>query len=61
MLIERSDVMDIRKLRKELGLTQSDLAIKCGVSLTTIQLWERGVSTPSEENLEKLKKALQVK
>ena len=52
--------MNIKKLRKKLNLSQSDLAVKCGVSLTTIQTWERGVSTPSEENLKKLKKALRV-
>ena len=33
--------MDIKKLRTELKMTQSELAIKCNVSLTTIQLWER--------------------
>ena len=48
------------KLRKELKLTQADLAIKCNVSLTTIQLWEREVTTPSKENMIKLKKALEV-
>ena len=52
--------MDIRKLRNELKITQSELAVKCGVSLTTIQLWERGVSTPKEENLIKLKEVLKV-
>lgn len=43
--------MNIRQLRKELNMTQSTLAVKCNVSLTTIQLWERGVTTPKEENL----------
>lgn len=52
--------MDIKKLRKKLGLTQTQLAIECEVSLTTIQLWERGVTQPKEENLKRLKKALQV-
>lgn len=53
--------MNIRELRKGLGLTQTELALKCGVSLTTIQLWERKVTQPKDENLEKLKKALKVK
>lgn len=57
---ERSDLMNIRQLRKSLKLTQSELAVKCGVSLTTIQLWERGVSQPKEENLIKLRQALKV-
>gem|GEM_PF-3009151 len=60
IISERSDRMNIRKLRKELKLTQADLAIKCNVSLTTIQLWEREVTTPSKENMIKLKKALEV-
>ena len=52
--------MNIRKLRTELKMTQSELAVKVGVSLTTIQLWEREVSKPKEENLIKLKLALKV-
>jgi len=51
--------LDIKKRRKELKLTQIDLAVKCGVSIVTVQLWERGVTTPNAENLEKLKKALE--
>ncbi len=50
--------MDIRKKRKNLGLTQIELAIRVGVSLMTIQLWERGVTTPAEENAIKLKNVL---
>lgn len=53
--------MEIKKRRKELKLSQSALAVLVGVSLTTIQLWERGVTTPSDENLTKLKQALQIK
>jgi hypothetical protein len=30
------------------------------VSLMTIQLWERQVTTPKDENLNKLKKALNI-
>ena len=50
--------MDIKKQRKKLNLTQSDLAIKCKVSLVSIQLWERGVTTPNEENQKKLEEVL---
>jgi len=53
--------MNIRKLRTGLKMTQSELAKKCGVSLTTIQLWEREVSQPKTENLIKLKETLKVK
>lgn len=52
--------MNIRKLRIELKLTQIDLAKKCGVSLTTLRNWESGVTTPSEDNMKKLNKALKV-
>ena len=48
----------LKQKRKDLDLTQGELAVKVGVSLTTIQLWERGVSKPSEENLKKLNKVL---
>ena len=51
---------NLRERRKEAGLTQMMLAVKVGVSLMTIQLWERGVTTPKEENLSKLKEVLNV-
>lgn len=46
--------MDFKTKRKELKLTQSDVAKKVGVSLTSYQCWERGVMNPAGEN----KKAL---
>lgn len=49
---------NIKKLRHKIGLTQMDLAVKVGVSMVTIQAWERGLSTPKEENQIKLEKAL---
>ena len=52
--------MDIKKLRKELGLTQSEVAVFCGVSLTAFQNWERGTSKPTEENQKKLEKLLKI-
>ena len=51
---------NLRELRKEAGLTQMTLAVKVGVSLITIQLWERGVTTPKTENLNKLREVLNV-
>jgi DNA-binding transcriptional regulator YiaG len=50
--------MDIRSLRKEKGLSQMGLAVAVGVSMVTIQLWERGVTTPNPENMAKLKEVL---
>ena len=49
---------DLRKRRKELGLSQMELASLVGVSLLTVQIWERGVSEPKPENREKLEQVL---
>jgi transcriptional regulator with XRE-family HTH domain len=46
--------MDIKGERIKNGLTQFDLAKRIGVSVYTVQLWERGISTPKEENFIKL-------
>ena len=51
---------NLKELRKAANLTQMDLAVKVGVSLMTIQLWERKVTKPKEENLNKLKEALKI-
>ena len=49
---------DLRKRRKALGLSQMELARLVGVSLLTVQIWERGVSEPKPENREKLEQVL---
>ena len=41
---------NLRQLREERGWTQLDLAVRLGVSLSTITKWERGVVVPSEAN-----------
>ncbi len=51
---------NLKELRKAAKLTQMELAVKVGVSLMTIQLWERQVTTPKDENLKKLKEALNI-
>ncbi len=48
--------MGIKQAREAKGMTKMDLAAKVGVSYTTIQMWERGISKPSPQNLDKLKK-----
>lgn len=48
--------MDFKKRRKELKLTQSEVAKKVGVSLTSYQCWERGVMNPAGKNKKKLYK-----
>lgn len=53
--------IDIKERRKELDLTQMELASEVGVSVDSIRKWEWGGGTPSPENERKLKKALEVK
>lgn len=49
----------IRRLRKQRGFSQDQLAEQVGVSQATISEWERGVVMPSKQ--EELAKALGVK
>lgn len=49
---------DLRERRKALGVSQMELAKLVGVSLLTVQIWERGVSEPKPENREKLEQVL---
>lgn len=44
----------IRELRESRHLTQMDLANKCGVSKTTISMWESGSRMPSRLSMEAL-------
>jgi putative transcriptional regulator len=46
--------LDIKSLRKSLGLTQEQLANALGVSWITVNRWERNKSRPSPLALEKL-------
>lgn len=50
----------MKKKRKELGMTQQDLADKCGVSKNTVYNYENGRVEPTKENIEKISKALGV-
>lgn len=50
----------LEELRKEKGLDQKDLADLSGVSQQNISNFERGMSSPKEEYLRKLGKALRV-
>ena len=51
----------IKKYRKEAGLSQEDLAAKIYVSRTLITKYESGSAFPTQENLEKIAIALNVK
>ena len=49
---------EINTKRKELKLTQVDVARAVGVSLVGFRNWENGGGKPTPENLKKLKKVL---
>lgn len=38
---------EIKTLRKKLGLTQAEFAVKLGVAEFTVRRWEKGVTSPS--------------
>lgn len=50
----------LKKLRKDTGLTQVDVASKLGISQQAYASWERGIKKPTPENLVKLSKILYV-
>lgn len=50
----------MRDKRVQLGITQVDLAARCGVSQGVVSDWERGVSTPSIRRLLLLARHLQI-
>jgi len=52
------DIPNIRQRRRELGLTQWELARMVGVSITSIRQWEYKITTPKAENLIRLQEAL---
>ena len=51
---------NIKRLRKEKGLTQKGLAEKIGVSTAFISQVENGISKPSDDNLKKIADVLGV-
>jgi transcriptional regulator with XRE-family HTH domain len=50
----------LRKLRRNMDLTQEQLAERCGVSADFISQVERGVNSPSFETIQKLAEILEV-
>ena len=50
----------MKQRRKELEMTQQDLADECGLSKNTIYNYENGRFEPTNENLEVLAKVLKV-
>lgn len=49
----------IKQRRKELGLTQPDVAKRVGVTKATVSLWENDTNTPNGPNLQALAVALE--
>lgn len=47
-------MLQTRKLRKKLGMTQSELAQKIGVTFGTVSIWERGLRMPEWTTLQKM-------
>ncbi|WP_455441249.1 helix-turn-helix domain-containing protein [Streptococcus parasanguinis] len=50
----------LKKLRKDAGLTQVDVAEKLGISQPAYASWERGIKKPTQENLVKIAQILNV-
>lgn len=51
----------LKELRMNKGMTQADVAIAVGCSLSSYRMWELGVTSPSPENYERLKEVLDIK
>lgn len=47
---------DIKSIRQLTGLNQTDFAKVVGVSLTTVNKWERGHAQPKKENIKKIER-----
>lgn len=51
----------IKKIRSELGLSQSEFAEKIKIKKKTLQFWEQGRRKPGVKNLMLISKALNLK
>lgn len=52
--------INLKKIRLGLGMTHLQVALAVGVSVNSYASWEKGVTTPSPENMKKLKKVLKI-
>jgi len=52
--------IDIKNLRKKLGLNQAEFAVKLGVAEFTVQRWEKRVTKPSRMAKQLIKELFQV-
>ena len=60
MDVRRRVGLNVRKFREGLGLSQEELAFRCGLHRTYISGVERGVRNPTVLVLEKISMALKV-
>ena len=51
---------NIRSFRKERGLTQEELAIRVNVVRQTVSKWEKGLSVPDADMLQRIAEVLEV-
>jgi DNA-binding XRE family transcriptional regulator len=49
---------DLQKARNIIGLSQEKAARQIGVSLNAYRCWEKGISTPNEDNWKSIRKFL---
>ena len=54
-------IKNLKELRISKGLTQVDVAVAVGASLSSYRMWEKGVTTPNPENKVKLLEFLEIK
>lgn len=52
--------MYLKEIRKDSGVSQSDMAKKLGISQGAIAMWETGKRVPKTTDLPKIAEALQV-
>ena len=50
----------LKARRKELKMTQKDIADQLGISYQAYSAWERGVKEPSKEKIKRLEQILRV-
>jgi transcriptional regulator with XRE-family HTH domain len=60
MDIRRRVGRNVRKYRAELGFSQEDLALECGLHRTYVSGVERGIRNPTVLVLDKIAKSLNV-
>lgn len=50
----------VRQARMKVGISQEELAFRCGLDRTYVSGVERGTRNPSLKNIEKIAKALKI-